>query len=271
MTHMGYSYPHYSLPTPRSCARWFRQHVSVWITHVNSFHCLGTLSASTCSLTFNFISIQFLTHPSPNSLFSHYHTALILTPATVSLMSDICGHKPSCSPSLSVHHKRARDLSDEPMSPGDRVCCRSDKRRVAHLPSPHHHRSPSREGHHKKCHRVTSHNISPSSTQWVATTTGLLVHDPQDCCPECLEYQRHVSLDLILETLSIMVAHEDSLKSLACLLGWSGCMANLKDDLVEMHRDCDHWCRQAEEAEMVLAVLKQQEAAAFEQAHCASK
>ena len=62
-----------------------------------------------------------------------------------------------------------------------------------------------------------------------------------------------------------MVAHEDSLKSLARLLGWSGRMADLKDDLAEMCHDCDHWCRRAEEAETVLVILKQQEAAAFEQ------
>ena len=114
------------------------------------------------------------------------------------------------------------------------------------------------------------HDDSPPPAQWVATTTGLLVYDPQDRCPECLEYQKHVSLDLILETLSIMAVHEDSLKSLARLLGWSGHMADLEDDLVEMHCNCDHWCRQAEEAEMVLAISKQQEAATFEQAHLLS-
>ena len=85
--------------------------------------------------------------------------------------------------------------------------------------------------------------ILPPPTQWIATTTGLLVHDPRDRCPECLEYQRHVSLDLILETPSIMVACEDSLKSLACLLGWSGCMADLEDDLAEMCCDHNHWRR----------------------------
>ena len=63
-----------------------------------------------------------------------------------------------------------------------------------------------------------------------------------------------------------MAAHEDSLKSLACLLGWSGRMADLKDDLAEMHRDHDHWRRRAEEAETVSAISKQQEAATFEQA-----
>ncbi|KIM56121.1 hypothetical protein SCLCIDRAFT_29831 [Scleroderma citrinum Foug A] len=165
-------------------------------------------------------------------------------------MSDICGRKPSRSPSPSAHHKCARDLSDKPMSPGDGAHCHSDKRRAAHLPSPRHRQSPSHEGHHEKCHQVTLHDNSPPSTQWVATTTGLLIHNPRDHCPECLEYQRHVSLDLILETLSIMVACEDSLKSLARLLGWSGHMANLKDDLAEMHHDRDHWRRQAEEAEM---------------------
>ena len=63
-----------------------------------------------------------------------------------------------------------------------------------------------------------------------------------------------------------MAAREDSLKSLARLLGWSGRMADLKDDLAEMCRDRDHWRRRAEEAETVSVVSKQQEAAAFEQA-----
>ena len=155
---------------------------------------------------------QFSARASSNSLSSRYHTTLNIT-ATPSIMSDICGRKLSHSLSPSAHHKHARDLSDEPMSPVDRAC---------------HHQSPSHEGHHEKRRQVTSCDNSPPPAQWVATTTGLLVHDPQDRCPECLEYQRHVSLDLILETPSIMVAHEDSLKSLAHLLGWSGHMANLR-------------------------------------------
>ena len=67
-----------------------------------------------------------------------------------------------------------------------------------------------------------------------------------------------------------MAAHEDSLKSLTRLLGWSGHMANLEDDLAEMHRDRDHWRRRAEEAETVLVISKQQEAAAFKQARLLS-
>ncbi|KIM63295.1 hypothetical protein SCLCIDRAFT_24430 [Scleroderma citrinum Foug A] len=50
-----------------------------------------------------------------------------------------------------------------------------------------------------------------------------------------------------------MAAHEDSLKSLAHLLGWSGRMADLEDELAEMCCDHDHWRRRAEEAETVLA------------------
>ena len=42
-------------------------------------------------------------------------------------------------------------------------------------------------------------------------------------------------------------------------------MANLEDDLAEMHHDHDHWRRRAEEAEMVSVISKQQEAAAFKQ------
>ena len=47
-------------------------------------------------------------------------------------------------------------------------------------------------------------------------------------------------------------------------------MADLEDELAEMHRNCNHWRRRAEEAEMVSAVSRQQEAAAFEQAHLLS-
>ena len=67
-----------------------------------------------------------------------------------------------------------------------------------------------------------------------------------------------------------MVAHEDSLKSLTRLLGWSGRMADLEDDLVEMRHNRNHWHRQAEEAETVSVISKQQEAAAFEQARLLS-
>ncbi|KIM63302.1 hypothetical protein SCLCIDRAFT_24437 [Scleroderma citrinum Foug A] len=63
-----------------------------------------------------------------------------------------------------------------------------------------------------------------------------------------------------------MVVHEDSLKSLTCLLGWSGRMANLEDKLADIHHDHDHWCRRAKEAETVSAILRQQEAATFKQA-----
>ena len=243
--------------------------MSVWITCVNSFCCLRTLSTSTYSLTFNFIFIQFLVRPSPNSLSSRYHTIYLITPATIYIMSDTCGRQPTRSPSLSTCHKHVREPSDEPMSPRDRAHHHSDKRRAARLPS-RRRRSPSHEGHHKKHRQVTLCDDSPPPTQWVATTAGLLVHDPRDRCPECLEYQKHVSLDLVLETPSIMAAHEDSLKSLARLLGWSGRMADLEDDFAEMHHNHDHWCRQAKEAEMVLAVSKQQEAAAFKQAHLLS-
>ena len=158
-------------------------------------------------------------------------------------MSDNHTCHPSRSPSPTVHHKHAREPSNEPMSPGDRARRRSDKRRAACSPSPCRYWSPSRKGYHRKHRQVTSCDNSPPPAQWVATTTGLLVHDPRDCCPECLEYQRHVSLDLILETPSIMAAHEDSLKSLMRLLGWRGCMADLEDKLADVRCDCDHWHR----------------------------
>ena len=138
------------LPTLRPRDRWFCRRASVWITHVNSFCCLRTLSTSTYSLTFNFIFIQFSIRPSPGSLSSHYHTIYFVTLATIYTMSDIRGRQPTRSLSLPAHHKRTREPSDEPMSPRDRARRRSDKRRVACLPSPHRRRSLSREGHHKK-------------------------------------------------------------------------------------------------------------------------
>ena len=149
------------LPTPRPHDRWFRWHMSVWITHVNSFHCLGTLSASTYSLTFNFIFIQFLICPSPSSLSSHYHTIYFITLATIYTMSDIRGRQPTHSPSLPACHKHTREPSDEPMSPRDRAHHHSDKRRAARSPSPCCHRSLSCKGYHEKRHRVTSHDDSP--------------------------------------------------------------------------------------------------------------
>ena len=149
------------LRTLRPRDHWFRHRASVWITHVNSFRCLGMLSTSTYLLTFNFIFIQFSIRPSPGSLSSHYHTIYFVTLATIYTMSDIRGRQPTCSPSLLACHKRASKPSDEPMSPGDRARHRSDKRRVARLPSPRHRRSLSHEGHHEKCCRVTSHDDSP--------------------------------------------------------------------------------------------------------------
>ena len=161
------------LPTPRPCDHWFRWHALVWITRVNSFHCV-----STYSLTFNFIFIQFSICPSPGSLSSHYHTIYFITLATIYTMSDVCSRQPTRSLSPPARHKRASEPSDKPMSPGDRARCRSDKRRAARLPSPHHCRSLSREGHHKKRRQVTSRDDSPPPAQWIATTTGLLVHNP---------------------------------------------------------------------------------------------
>ena len=149
------------LPTPRPHDCWFRWRASVWITRVNSFRCLGTLSTSTYSLTFNSIFIQFLIRPSPSSLSSHYHTIYFITLATIYTMSDIRGRQPTCSLSLPACHKCASEPSDEPMSPRDRACCRSDKRRAARSPSPHRHRSLSREGHHEKRRRVTLRDDSP--------------------------------------------------------------------------------------------------------------
>ncbi|KIM54548.1 hypothetical protein SCLCIDRAFT_30990 [Scleroderma citrinum Foug A] len=159
----------------------------------------------------------------------------------------------SCPPP-SARPGRTDDSSDEPMSPRDRARRRSDKRRAARSPSPCHYCSPSREGRYEKHRRVTAHDDSPPA-QWIVTTTGLLVHDPRDQCPECLAYQHHASLDLvlILETSSIINARNDCLTSLVRIMGWDDGAAKLCNELVS-------------EAERALAVSEQQVTSAFEQA-----
>ena len=109
------------------------------------------------------------------------------------------------------------------------------------MPSPCRYRSPSHEGHYEKRHRVTVRNDSPPA-QWIVTTTGLLVHDLRDQCPECLAYQHHASLDLvlILETLSIINARDDCLTSLVRIMGWDDGAAKLCNELALVRCDCDH-------------------------------
>ena len=93
------------LPTLRPHDHWFHWHASVWITHVNSFHCLGTLSAFTCLLTFNLALTQFSAHASPNSPSPHYHITYLVTSATLTIciMSDTCTCKPCWSPLLEIN------------------------------------------------------------------------------------------------------------------------------------------------------------------------
>jgi len=179
--------------TSRDC--WYRRHLSVWITCVKSLHCFSPLSILIYSLTFNFDLHQFSLHL-PILLSPHYHIHCILT-TSINIMSDNCCH----SPSLSAHCSRADESSDEPMSHQDQAHRRSDKRRAPRSPSPHHSCSPSREGQHKKHRRVKACDTSPSPDRWCATTTGLLLYDRDHQCPTCLEYQKHVSLDIVLETL----------------------------------------------------------------------
>jgi len=107
------------------------------------------------------------------------------------------------------------------------------------------------------------HSCSPD--RWCATTTGLLLHDKDHQCPTCLEYQKHVSLDIVLETSSIMGAHEDCLWCLARVFGWSARMSGLEDNLALMHCKCDYWCKRAEEAEKASTFSQQQTSVAFEQ------
>ena len=242
-----------------SCDHWYRRHASVWITHVESLHCFGPLSVPVYSLTFNFDFNQFSLR-SPILLSPHYHIHCILT-TLITIMSDNCCH----SPSLSVRHSRADESSDEPMSHQDRACCCSDKRRVPHSPSPCCSCSPSRKGQHEKCWCVKVCDASPSPD-----TTGLLLHDRDNRCPTCLEYQKHVSLDIVLETSSIMGVHEDCLWCPTCVFGWSACRSGLEDDLVLMCCECDYWCKRAEEAEKASTFSQQQTSTAFKQARLLS-
>ena len=219
------------LPTLTSCDYWSHRHASVWTT---SFHCLSTLSAFTCSLTFN---IKFQPSLAQLSLFPLPHPLSCNCCHHINIMPT---NRSSHSSTPSAHPGHARDSSDEPMSPRDRAHCHSDKRRAAHSPSPCHYHSPSHEGHHKKHFCVTAQNDSLPPVQWIATTTGLLVHDPRDQCPECLAYQHHISLDLVLEMSSIMNAHNDCLMNLVCIIGWDDVAAKLCNELASVCCNCNH-------------------------------
>jgi len=167
------------------------------------------------------------------------------------------------SPSPSVRLQRADDTSDEPMSHQDQACHCSDKRRVPRSPSPHRSCPPSCKGQREKRWRVTARDASPSPNRWCATTTGLLLHDRDHQCPMCLEYQKHISLDIVLETSSIMDTHEGCLQCLACVCGWNARMSGLEDNLASMHREHDYWHKCAEEAEKASTFSQQQTSAAL--------
>ena len=239
--------------------RWYRWHASVCITHVESLHCFGPLSILIYSLTFNFDFHQFSLH-SPILLPPHYHIHCILT-TSINIMSDNRHH----SPSPSAHHSHAGESSDEPMSHQDLAHHCSDKRRAPHSPSPRRSHSPSRKGRHEKHQHVKAHNTAPSPDRWCATTTGLLLHDRDHRCPTCLEYQKHVSLDIVLEMSSIMGVHKDGLWCLTRVFGWSAHMSSLEDDLALMCHERDYWRKRTEEAEKA-STFSQQTSAAFEQA-----
>ncbi|KIM50734.1 hypothetical protein SCLCIDRAFT_34031 [Scleroderma citrinum Foug A] len=160
----------------------------------------------------------------------------------------------------------AGDISDEPMSPPERAQRCSDKRRAPRTPSPRRPRSPSCEGQREKRHCVTAHDTSPPSDQWCSTATGLLVHDQDPRCTTCLKYQKHVSMNIGLETPSIMAACGSALQCLSHLFGRSGREAALKDNLIAMHREHDYWHRRAKDAEKALDFSQKQASAAFEQA-----
>jgi len=181
---------------------------------------------------------------------------------SLTIMSDNCRHSPSPSTRCSC----ADDTSDEPMSHQDWARCCSDKRRAPRSPSPRHSCPPSHEGRHEKRQRVTVRDASPSPNQWCATTTGLLLHNRDHWCPTCLEYQKHISLDIVLEMSSIMNAREDCLRCLTHIFGWNTRMSGLEDDLESMCRKCDYWHKRAEEAEKASTFSQQQTSTAFKQA-----
>ena len=85
-----------------------------------------------------------------------------------------------------------------------------------------------------------------------------------------MEYQKHVSLDIVLEMLSIMDARDDCLRCLARVFGWNARMSGLEDDLVSMRRERDYWRKRAEEAEKASTFSQQQTSAVFEHAHLLS-
>ena len=191
-----------------------------------------------------FTGFQFFPHSifdSSLTLSSHCHTLHpISTTATISNMPNNLNHNPSRSPADPGH---VYDSSDKPMSPRDRAHCHSDKRWAVHSPSPCRCHSPCHEGHHEKHRHVTACNDSPPPAQWIATTTGLLFHDPRDQCPECLAYQHHVSLDLVLETSSIMNVHDDCLMNLTCILGRDDAAVTLHNELELVRHDHNNWHR----------------------------
>ena len=165
---------------------------------------------------------------------------------------------------------RAGDISDEPMSPPERAQRCTDKKRVPCTPSPCCPHSPSREGQHKKRCHVTVCDASPPSDQWCFTATGLLAHDQDPRCTTCLEYQKHVSMDIVLETPSIMAACKSALRCLSRLFGRSGREAALEDNLIAMCHECNYWHRCAEDAEKASDFSQKQASAAFEQARLLS-
>ena len=156
------------------------------------------------------------------------------------------------------------------MSHQDQDRHHSDKRRAPRSPSPHCSRPPSRKGRHKRHRRVTARDASPSPNRWCATTTSLLLHNRDHRCPTCLEYQKHVSLDIVLETSSIMDTCEDCLRCLACIFGWNARMSGLEDDLASMRCEHDYWRKRTEEAEKASTFSQQQTSTAFEQARLLS-
>jgi len=169
------------------------------------------------------------------------------------------------SPSPSARLRRADDTSDEPMSHQDRDRRRSDKRRAPRLPSPRHSRPPSRKGRHEKHRCVTARDASPSPDRWCATITGLLLHDRDHRCPTCLEYQKHVSLDIVHH------GRARRLPTVSRARLWVEC-----PHVWPRGRPCvdasrrDYWRKHAEEAEKASTFSQQQTSAAFEQARLLS-
>ncbi|KAL4075115.1 hypothetical protein V8B97DRAFT_2022173 [Scleroderma yunnanense] len=147
-------------------------------------------------------------------------------------------HFTSCSP-LPLHPTHEGDHTDDgALSDVGRAHCHSDKRRAEQSPSLCH--SPS----HDTCHKKQSCR-DPS-------LDCLLLHQADEHCLSCHQYQQHIFMDLVMEMPNIMQAHEDCLAVLFNVLNYNNKyitlkheLSSMKDELASMHHDHDYWHEKA--------------------------